>query len=157
MRVQAAGDAAIPLARLMVMGFRTMIDELHARLAKRGWNDVRPAYGYVLLAARAESITVTDVAELLGMTKQAASKLVDIMVTQGYLRRSDHASDARRKCLLLSKKGARLLDAVEAIYTQLEAEWAQLIGPRALERMRFDLTRALRGLHDGNLPAIRPT
>ncbi|HMI90544.1 MAG TPA: MarR family transcriptional regulator [Polyangiales bacterium] len=149
--------AALPLARLMAMAFRTLIDELHAHLARRGWQDVRPAYGYVLLAGRDGSITVTEVAALLGMTKQAASKLVEGMVQEGYLRRGDNPDDARSKQLKLSAKGARLLAVVESIYAEIEAEWAAIIGAPALERMRADLTRVLRGLHDGGLPAIRPT
>ena len=147
----------IPLARLMAMAFRTLIDDLHAQLARRGWRDVRPAYGYVLLAARDGSLTVTEVASLLGMTKQAASKLIETMVGEGYLRRGEHPEDARSKQLTLSAKGTRLLTTVEAIYAETEAKWAAVIGEPALERMRADLTRALRGLHEGELPAIRPT
>ena len=149
--------AAIPLARLMAMAFRTLMDDLHAHLARHGWKDVRPAYGYVLLAARDGAITVTEVAALLGMTKQAASKLVETMVGEGYLRRGDHPEDARSKQLRLAAKGTRLLTTVEAIYGEIEAEWAAILGAAALERMRGDLTRVLRELHDGGLPAIRPT
>ena len=156
-RKRASAEPAIPLARLMAMAFRALIDDLHLHLARSGWKDVRPAYGYVLLAARGGSITVTEVAALLGMTKQAASKLVETMVSEGYLRRAEHPEDARSKRLTLSARGSRLLSTVEAIYAEVEAEWAAVIGASALERMRSDLTKALRGLHDGNLPAIRPT
>lgn len=154
---RASGEAAIPLARLMAMAFRSLIDELHDRLQARGWKDVRASYGYVLVAARDAPLTVTAVAALLGMTKQAASKLVDAMVEGGYLCRSADSEDARRQRLELSSKGARLLAAVEAIYAELEGEWGEIIGGRAVERVRSDLTRVLRGLHGGRLPAIRPT
>lgn len=154
---EPANATPIPLARLMAMAFRALIDDLHAHLARRGWKDVRPAYGYVLLAARDGSVTVTEIATLLGMTKQAASKLAETMVSEGYLRRGENPDDARSKQLTLSARGTRLLATVEAIYAEVEAEWAAVIGAPALERMRTDLTRALRGLHDGALPAIRPT
>ncbi|HMJ15327.1 MAG TPA: MarR family winged helix-turn-helix transcriptional regulator [Polyangiaceae bacterium] len=147
----------MPLARLMAMAFRTLIDALHARLEDQGWKDVRSSYGYVLVAARDEPLTVTAVAALLGMTKQAASKLVDSMVSDGYLRKSEDPEDARRQLLELSAKGGRLLAAVETIYAELETEWGEIIGASAVDRLRSDLTRALRGLHEGRLPAIRPT
>ena len=41
-----------PLARLFAIGYRLLIDQLHDRLRALGWTDVRPAYGFVLLAAR---------------------------------------------------------------------------------------------------------
>ena len=156
-RKRATLEPEIPLARLMAMAFRALIDDLHRHLARHGWKDVRPAYGYVLLAARDGSITVTEVAALLGMTKQAASKLVETMVSEGYLRRGEHPDDARSKQLRLSARGTRLLETVEAIYAEIEGEWAAVIGAPALARMRADLTRALHGLHGGRLPAIRPT
>lgn len=146
-----------PLARLMAMAFRTIIDELHRRLRARGWKDVRPSYGYVLLAARDSSITGNEVAALMGITKQAASKLIDAMETAGYVRRREHPEDGRSKHIELSARGQRLLATVEGIYAEIEGEWAAAIGSSALERMRGDLGRALNVLHDGELPAIRPT
>lgn len=150
-------EPKIPLARLMAMGFRALMDDLHARLAQRGWKNVRPAYGYVLLAARDRAITVTEVASLLGMTKQAASKLVETMVSEGHLRRGADPDDARSKRLLLAARGARLLETVEAIYADIEGEWATILGAAPLERMRRDLTRVLSERHEGALPPIRPT
>ena len=82
-----------PLARLFAVGYRQLIDGLHDRLRDRGWTDVRPAFGFVLLAARDQPTSVTELAELMGMTKQAASKLVDAMVSSGYIQRG---TDPRR-------------------------------------------------------------
>ena len=45
------------LARLFAMAYRQLIDGLHERLRDQGWTDVRPAFGFVLLAARAGPIT----------------------------------------------------------------------------------------------------
>ena len=45
----------------------------------------------VLLAARDQPTSVTELAGLMGMTKQAASKLVDAMVSGGYLQRGTDA------------------------------------------------------------------
>ncbi|MCU1617435.1 MAG: transcriptional regulator, MarR family, partial [Frankiales bacterium] len=43
-------DQDVPLARLFAMAYRLLVDGLHERLAERGWSDVRPAFGFVLLA-----------------------------------------------------------------------------------------------------------
>ena len=50
-------EAPIPLARLFAMAYYHFVDALHTRLAELGWDDVRPAYGFVLLAARHASLT----------------------------------------------------------------------------------------------------
>jgi DNA-binding MarR family transcriptional regulator len=146
----------VPLARLLAMGMRSLIDGLHERLERRGI-EVKPVHALVLLASREHPLTGNDVADLLGITKQAASKLVDAMEAAQYLARKTHPEDARVKLLHITPKGRRVLEAAEDIYRELEAEWAHTIGKQRLEAIRADLTEVLHAAHGGKLPPIRPT
>jgi DNA-binding MarR family transcriptional regulator len=154
--VGGVDESAVPLARLFAMAFRDLIDGLHERLVQRGWRDVRGSYGYVLLAVRDEPRTPTEIGSLMGMTKQAASKLVDAMEASGYVRGHVDVHDARAKRVSGTARGRRLLAAVEAIYAELEAEWATVLGAGRLEQFRGDLERVIRAGHDGGLPPVRP-
>ena len=129
----------------------------HARLPAAGFTDVRPSYGFVLLAVRDRPTTIVDLAALLGVTKQAASKLVGAMHDAGYVRRTIAETDARAKNIELAPRGVELLSAVEAIYGELESEWAATIGRPAVDRMRDDLSSVLLVAHEGRLPQVRPT
>ena len=111
----------------------------------------------MLLAARENGTTTTELAELMGTTKQAGSKVAATMVEAGYLARGADADDGRQRPLRLTRRGHRLLAAVEAIYDELEAEWIERIGSTALERLRRDLTRGVAAVHGGRLPPVRPT
>lgn len=146
----------VPIARLLAMAYRMLMDDLHQRLRDEGWDDVRPAFGFVLLAARDEPTTATDLAALTGTTKQAAAKLLDTMEAAGYVRRSVSTIDGRRREVDLSARGRRLLAAVEVIYAELEETWAAVIGERGVDRLRSDLTRVVADRHQGTLPAVRP-
>ena len=146
----------VPIARLLAMAYRMLMDELHQRLRYEGWTDVRPAFGFVLLAARSEPTTAKDLATLMGTTKQAAAKLLDAMEASGYVNRSVSTVDGRRREVHLSGRGRDLLAAVEGIYADLEAGWASVIGPAGLERLRSDLTSGVTDRHQGTLPAVRP-
>jgi len=151
-----APSPRVPLARLMAMGLRSLIDALHVQLEARGF-EVRPAFAFVLLASRERPLTGNDVAALLGISKQAASKLADTMEAEHYLTRKAHPEDARAKLLHIAPKGRRLLEAAEAVYAELEADWAKVIGKGRLEALRSDLSAVLRAKHGGELPPIRPT
>jgi DNA-binding MarR family transcriptional regulator len=144
------------LARLFAIAYRSLIDGLHERLRADGWDDVRPAYGFILLAARAGPTTVTELGVLMGTTKQAASKLVESMAAAGYVTRRVGGADARRRPVEITDRGQRLLAAVEAIYADLEAAWASAIGVDHLEQLRSDLVAVL-ARPDGTLPPVRPT
>lgn len=149
-------DDPIPLARLLAMSFRLMIDDLHGRLRERGWDDVRPAYGFVLLALRDSPMRAKDVAALMGTTKQAASQLVAAMEEAGYLTRVASTQDGRVRQLVLADRGRALLAAVEKIYGEIEGEWARRAGADALSTTRAALSAVVSSADDDVRPAVRP-
>jgi DNA-binding MarR family transcriptional regulator len=149
-------SSAPALARLFAIAYRSLIEALHERLRASGWDDVRPAYGFVLLAARTGPVTSTELGALMGTTKQAASKLIDSMEAAGYVSRGTGPMDGRVRPVQLTARGRRLLNAVEKIYGQLEATWAEAIGVTRLEQLRADLVKVL-ATPDGTLPPVRPT
>lgn len=153
----SAQDSTQPLARLFAIALRSMVDDLHERLAERGWNDVRPAFGFVLLATRDRSITGTELAVLMGTTKQATSKLISAMSAVGYIEPTRAIDDGRARPVRITAKGASLLDVVEEVYVELEAEWAAIIGPAEVEALRQGLTTVLSHRNAGQLPSVRPT
>lgn len=146
-----------PLARLFAMAYRSLIESLHERLVARGWTDVRPAFGFVLLATTDRPTTSTEVATLMGTTKQAASKLLAAMLAAGYVEHSTGTADGRVRPVRLTDRGRQLLATVEEIYQEREAEWAAVVGARSVENVRRDIARVLRSENGGELPPVRPT
>jgi DNA-binding MarR family transcriptional regulator len=145
----------VPLARLFAMAYRQLVDELHERLAERGWSGVRPAFGFLLLALRDGPASLRELPGVLGTSKQAVSKLVDAMVEAGCAERVVDPRDARARRVQLSARGRALLADVEAIWAQLEEAWAETLGEKRLEVLRGDLETVLRATHGGSLPAVR--
>ena len=145
----------VPLARLFAMAYRLLVDELHERLAERGWSGVRPAFGFVLLALRDGPAALGDLPGVLGTSKQAVSKLVDAMVAAGYAERVVDPRDARARRIQLSVRGRALLADVEEIWARLEDGWAQALGDARVEELRGDLETVVRAAHGGTLPAVR--
>ena len=142
----------VPLARLFAMAYRLLVDGLHERLAARGWTDVRPSFGFVLLALREGPAPLRDLPAAMGTSKQAVSKLIDAMVATGYVERAADPGDSRGKLVALSRRGRDLLAAVEDIYRELESGWADVLGEQQVAGLRHDLTAALRAAHGGRCP-----
>lgn len=150
-----ASDGSLPLARLLAIAYRQLITELHAELARQGWTDVRPAYGFALLALRAGPLSGGELGAAMGMTKQASSKLVDALVDAGYVRRRVARGDARVRPVELTRRGRGLLAASEEIYRELEGHWSAIIGTDRLTALRDDLVSVVQS-PDGELPPVRP-
>ncbi|MFI1938476.1 MarR family winged helix-turn-helix transcriptional regulator [Streptomyces purpureus] len=123
------------LPLLLFAGFRTLIDRLHAELARQGHPDVRPAHGFALQAIAAGGpggATASDVGRRLGVSKQAAGKTVDRLVALAYAERADDPVDARRKLVRLTPRGVDVLTRSAAIFDALRGQWAATLGPERL-------------------------
>lgn len=116
------------LPLLLFAGFRTLIDRLHAELARQGHPDVRPAHGFAMQAIGSGGATASEVGRRLGVSKQAAGKTVDRLVALGYAERADDPADARRKLVRLTPHGLDALARSAAIFDELRAEWARALG-----------------------------
>src|SRR5947209_4608398 len=86
---------------LLARGFRATVDELQRRLAAEGFADVRPAHGFAFVRLAPDGATGNELAEHLGVTKQAASQMVDELERRGYVVRQADPRDGRGKVVVL--------------------------------------------------------
>ncbi|MBT2471208.1 MarR family transcriptional regulator [Streptomyces sp. ISL-66] len=130
--------------------------EFTGRLEEAGHADnLRPLHGMAFQALKGPGATATELAERLGVTKQAAGQIVDDLERRGYVRREPHPEGGRRKLVVLTGAAYDHLDAAGRVLHELEAELGQ--GSVDLGALRTELGRLVRALNgDGPLPALRP-
>ncbi|MFK4110010.1 MarR family winged helix-turn-helix transcriptional regulator [Streptomyces sp. NPDC002176] len=131
------------LPLLLFAGFRTLIDRLHARLAEEGHPELRPAYGFAMQAIGVHGATASDIGRRLGVSKQAAGKTVDRLLALGYAERADDPDDARRKLVRLTPHGRAALGRSAALFDELRAEWAAVLGADRVREMEAALRRVV--------------
>jgi DNA-binding MarR family transcriptional regulator len=127
------------LPLLLFAGFRSIIDELHAELARQGHPEARPAHGFALQAVGPDGATASEVGRRLGISKQAAGKTVDRLLQLGYVERVDDPADARRKLVRLTPQGVDLLARSAQIFERVRADWADRLGADRVRGMEEDL------------------
>ena len=123
-------------AILITAANRCIADRLLDAVATVGGDSMRPSFGFVLRAVAAEEPTVSRLAELLGVTKQATSRLVDDMVTLGLLQRAELPGDRRQKRLYLSPTGERIRERALAESREMEDELRQRFGNAQVDTLR---------------------
>ncbi|MFJ8579078.1 MarR family winged helix-turn-helix transcriptional regulator [Micromonospora sp. NPDC093277] len=129
------------LPLLLLAGFRTLIDDLHAELAHQGHPDLRPVHGFVLQAVGVAGTTAGELGQRLGVSKQAAGKTVDRLVALGYLERADDPADARRKLVRLTERGLDGLRRSAVVFDQLRDRWVATLGVDRVAALEDDLHR----------------
>lgn len=144
-RVAPADVLAQSLAVALLAAGRAVVDGVSAGMRARGFTDLRPAHGFAFTRLSRGGVTITQLAEHLGVTRQAAAQLADELVTKGYIERREHPADARAKLLVLTGKGSACARAAEAAIADTVAAWAAVIGDDRLRELAGDLARIAPG------------
>ena len=125
----------------LLLGFRVLIDDLHAELARQGHPNVRPLHGFVFQAIGPHGTTAAELGRRLGISKQAAGKTIDALERLGYVQRGVDPRDTRRKVAHLTERGVDCLRRSARIFDDLRAHWASTLGPERLRALEADLRK----------------
>jgi DNA-binding MarR family transcriptional regulator len=136
-----AGPPGFELPLRLLLGFRVLIDELHAELARQGHPDLRPMHGFVFQAIGPRGTTAAELGRRLGISKQAAGKTVDALERLGYAERGPDPADARRKVVRLTGRAVDALQRSAQIFDDLWDRWAEVIGTERLRAIETDLRK----------------
>ncbi|WP_227998998.1 MarR family winged helix-turn-helix transcriptional regulator [Nocardia australiensis] len=139
------------LAVLLLAASAAATDTIHAGTQAAGFTDLRPTHGFVFARLAPHGATVGEIADYLGVTKQAASQLVEELVRKGYAERNAHPNDARARLITLSEKGWSCTRAADAAAADFANQWAAILGESTVTELRNALTRVV------TLGRVRPT
>jgi DNA-binding MarR family transcriptional regulator len=121
----ASGYAAMGVTGLLRRARKAYGNVVRDAFAEAGFDDMPRNGAFVLARVHDGKSALTDLARELGISKQAASQLIDIMVMRGYLERTEDAEDRRRMQLTLTSRGAAAglvsWEAVSAADAELES------------------------------------
>lgn len=131
------------LVALLATAWSIVVDDLHTELAKVGYGDIRPAHGFAFQLLAPNGTTGNQLAEHLGVTKQAASQMIDFLEERSYVMRQPHPTDKRGKLVVLTHKGWDCIKAVETILAKREEHWSTVIGAERMEMLVTDLRRLI--------------
>lgn len=130
-------DAAV--AMLILRAAAQIADGIQHGLAERGFTDVRPAHGFAFARISAGGASMVDVAASLGVTKQAASQLVEQLVQRGYVTRETDPGDARSRILALTERGWACTRAAEQAAADTTQTWRRQLGATAIDALHCTL------------------
>jgi DNA-binding MarR family transcriptional regulator len=113
--------------------------------AQRGFAEVRPSYGSVLLPLFEEDgLRMGQIAERAHLSKQTMTTLVRLCERDGLVYRDRDAHDARAFRIHLTERAKDFRPVVQEILRELDGRVLATVG----ERQRTALARALKGVMD---------
>jgi DNA-binding MarR family transcriptional regulator len=137
-----APDVPAPLiGALLRIPFETVRDRMLAGLHERGFTDLIAAHLDVFQYPGPENQRPSDLATRTRMSKQALNYLLGQLEQLGYLTREPDDTDQRSKRIRSTPRGRAAGKAIREIVHEVEAEWAEQLGPRKFAQLRDLLTQ----------------
>jgi DNA-binding MarR family transcriptional regulator len=113
--------------------------------AERGFAEVRPSYGSVLLPLfEDDGLRMGQIAERARLSKQTMTTMVRLCERDGLVYRERDPRDARAFRIHLTERTKDFRPVAEAVLRELDAKVLARLG----ERQRTALTKALKGVMD---------
>lgn len=142
----------VPVPQLMREARDVYRDAVRRALEGAGCDDIPRNAVFVLadLNHRAPEPTFSpqaDVVASLGLSKQAASQLIDTLVLREYLDRRNDSVDRRRMEVRLTARGRTAAIAIRSATDRIDATVAQLVTADELHGLRAGLA-AYRVIHE---------
>ncbi|MGW0854219.1 MarR family winged helix-turn-helix transcriptional regulator [Streptomyces sp. NPDC002690] len=144
------------LTFLLGMAFQLVLSEFVSRLDAAGYAELRPVHGLVFQVLHGPGLTSSELAERLGVTKQAAGQIIDDLEKRGYLERRPHPAGGRRKLVVLTGKAMEHLAVAARILNELEGQLARQLHEADLQVPRAELAAVIRTLAGDSIPPLRP-
>ena len=118
---------------------------LAKRFAARGFAEVRPAYGSILIPLFEEDgLRMSELARRARLSKQTLTTLVPRLERDGLIERRDDPGDRRAALVFLTTRARAFAPVAAAVLTELDDEVARLVTRRDLATT----TRVLPALMD---------
>jgi DNA-binding MarR family transcriptional regulator len=132
-------DDDVPIPNLMRAARGSYAQAVVAHLARAGYDDLPRNGAFVLANMAFGDGSAVDIIKGLGVTKQAASQLIDTLVLRGYLTRDVNPDDRRRMVIALTERGRDAASAVGTGAGSIDSQLAEVITPEQMAGLRIGL------------------
>lgn len=100
------------------------------------WDGLRQSHFRVISCVPVDGISVTDLAERLGMTKQGCGQFVGHLVGTGHLTSEPSPDDARVRVVRRTEAGEQNVRDVTRRMAEVEEAWRERVGERRYATFR---------------------
>jgi DNA-binding MarR family transcriptional regulator len=133
----AEGAAGPPLiGALLRMPLEVVRRRMLERLHESGFDDLEAAHLIVLQYPGPQGLRPSELAAQLRMSKQAVNYQLGHLERLGYLERQDDPADRRSRRIALTKRGFATIPIIRDAVREVEAAWADELGPEPFARLR---------------------
>ena len=132
--------------RHVLLALGNLMSETRELVLTEGERGLRPSHHRVIGHVPPEGITITDLADRVGMTKQGIGQFVTQLTESGHLAVTLNPEDRRIRIVRRTAKGNAAARRLAGLMDSLEQTWAERVGERRYSEFRAILDDLAAGL-----------
>jgi DNA-binding MarR family transcriptional regulator len=118
-----------------------------AKCRARGHSKIRGAHSAILTHMDTAGMSLTELAQRIGISQQATGKLIKDLERNGYALSHIDSRDKRSRIIRLSERGVKLMGDIEDILQEIRREYCAVLGDDCLQTFEQQLQRTVRVLN----------
>lgn len=112
-----------------------------------GYDEITVAsYQYLIAVFDAKQITITRLADILGVKKASVTQMIHSLISKGYVKKAKDDSDKRSSIIELTDKGNKLIESEESVYQAFMNQICQSLDSQDLKQLEHLLTKLAKGV-----------
>lgn len=124
------------IGRLLLRAHRAFSERALRKLRQRGHIRLSMVHTTVLPHLDVNGTQATLLAERVGITKQAAGRVIADLEREGYVRRLPDPTDQRASVIVFTSAGRQFLVDAYYVKKEIEEEYAALLGAERMQQLR---------------------
>ncbi len=124
------------LRQLLQAATRRINARIADSLRDHGYGDITATHTMLLSNMTLEDDTVTSISQRASVSAQAVGRLVRELEESGYLRTTTDGIDARRRLIVLTAKGRKLMETSFTTLGDFEHQLTAKVGAKAIDSLR---------------------
>src|SRR6201990_2868788 len=116
---------------------------LRTAFAAAGLDGIRPGQAVTLVPLAAGGLHASDLADRLGVSRQAGAQAVAPLERHGYVSRVPDPADARARVIELTPRGRQALRVMRSNALDVEKRWRDVLGEHRFGELRETLLTLL--------------
>ena len=134
------------ITRNIYIANRFITEWAQVKWKEDGWDNIRPEHLRLISIISLEPVNINELSKRARVTKQAMSKMVNDLISKGFIAFETDPKDSRSKIISITKDGVGFLDYFLGCAKLVEERFEQIIGKKKAQQLTDILAELSEGI-----------
>ena len=136
------------ITRNIYIANRFITEWAQTKWKEDGWDNIRPEHLRLISIISLEPVNINELSKRARVTKQAMSKMVNDLISKGFIAYETDPKDSRSKIISITKAGVDFLDYFLGCAQLVQQRFEEIIGVKKTEQLTALLAELSEGILD---------